>query len=142
MVYDKAKYHYEGEFPADIPSTQAFVHSGLFLGWIIDSGLASDEFLSDFGEEVSQFRERKLTGPQLYAVCDGVLSDDILNEEGNRFAQAYFDFETGPYLREYKALLGSKLPSLYYVQDTWDNYEKLKQHLDERFHDWKRKSGM
>jgi hypothetical protein len=32
IVYDKAKYHYQGDFPNDISIDQSFVHTGMFLG--------------------------------------------------------------------------------------------------------------
>ena len=32
VVYDKAKYHYGGDFPEDLPDEQAFVHTDLYLG--------------------------------------------------------------------------------------------------------------
>ena len=44
QVYDKAEYHYDGEFPADLPIEQAFVHTGMFLGWIVYHHLYSDWF--------------------------------------------------------------------------------------------------
>jgi hypothetical protein len=39
IIYDKAKYHYEGDFPQELPMEQAFVHTGMFLGWVIDNNL-------------------------------------------------------------------------------------------------------
>ena len=39
IVFDKAKWHYEGNFPGDLDERQAFVHTGMFLGWIIDKDL-------------------------------------------------------------------------------------------------------
>jgi len=31
IVYDKAKWHYGGDYPKDLPIEQAFVHTGMFL---------------------------------------------------------------------------------------------------------------
>ena len=42
-----------------------------------------------------------MTGTQVYMFWDGVLSDDMLNDEGNQFAIDYFDFEKGLYLDDY-----------------------------------------
>ncbi|MDM5319251.1 hypothetical protein RGT17_02390 [Bacillus altitudinis] len=44
IVYDKAKYHYDGEFPKDLSIEQAFVHTGMFLGWIIDKKILMEKF--------------------------------------------------------------------------------------------------
>src|SRR4051794_15432306 len=47
LVYDKAKYHYDGDFPKGLPRKQAFVHTGMFIGWLIDHGMIADEFLQE-----------------------------------------------------------------------------------------------
>ena len=70
IVYDKAKYHYEGDFPQELPMEQAFVHTGMFLGWIIDNHLFSDEFLEETEEEINKFKLRKMTGTQVYMFWD------------------------------------------------------------------------
>ena len=45
---------------------QAFVHTGMFLGWIIDNHLFSDEFLEETEEEINKFKLRKMTELQVY----------------------------------------------------------------------------
>jgi hypothetical protein len=109
VVYDKAKYHYGGDYPPGLPDEQAFVHTGLSLGWIIDRGLYSSEFADYAGEQVAAFRARERTGPQVYEWCDGALIDDMLSEEGNAFSQAYFDFDRGGFLPDYEELLAGDL---------------------------------
>ncbi len=141
IVFDKAKWHYEGDFPSDLSKEQAFVHTGIFLGWVIDAGLYSEEFADDFAKEIHRFKARKLTGPGVYQVADGVLTDDMLNEEGIAFAQVYFDFEKGKYLKDFGTLLARELPTEYHVQDTWDNYDRLKPQIDKRFEAWRKKRG-
>ncbi|ARV96491.1 hypothetical protein ORM80_06185 [Bacillus cereus] len=137
IVYDKAKYHYEGDFPQELPMEQAFVHTGMFLGWIIDNHLFSDEFLEETEEEINKFKLRKMTGTQVYMFWDGVLSDDMLNDEGNQFAIDYFDFEKGLYLDDYDDVF-LECDTLYQVQDTWGNYFKLKEVIDTRYKEWKK----
>lgn len=136
IVYDKAKYHYDGNYPKDLPAEKAFVHTGMFLGWIIEKGLYSDEFAQE-AEQIELFKQHKITGTKVYEWWDGALVDDMLNEEGNAFAQYYFDFQNGMYLNDYDELLASNLPSLYHVEDSWENYEKIKQRIDQRYKDWK-----
>lgn len=67
-----------------------------------------------------------------------------MNEEGNTFTAGYFDFSTGSYLADYEALLGHGLPpgdgQLYYVADTWENFDKLSPVLDKRLADWRLRS--
>src|SRR6185436_6550610 len=70
--------------------------------------------------------------------CDGVFMEDMLSEEGNGFAQYYFDFERGQYLRDYGELLAKGLPTMYHVADSWANYERLKARIDKRYREWER----
>lgn len=141
IVFDKAKWHYEGKYPTDLDEDQAFVHTGLFLGWIINAGLYSEEFADDFSKEIRRFKARKLTGPSVYRAADGVFVDDMLNEEGLAFAQAYFDLETGKYIQDYEKLLTAKLPSMYHVPGTWESYDAIKPQIDKRYAAWRKKSG-
>jgi hypothetical protein len=137
-VYDKAKWHRDGDYPEDLAPDQAFVHAGMFLGWLIDHDLVSDELREQLGEQLEDFKRRKLTGPEVYAACDGCLVDDMLSDAGNAFAKEYFALERSPFLSDYEELLGAELPSLYHVANDWKNYERLKVRIDERFQEWLR----
>lgn len=133
-VYDKAKWHYGGNFRKDLEDHQGFVHTGMFVGWLIDHDMISEEF----APETARFRSGELTGAKVYELWDGVLVDDMLTDEGNRFAQAYFDFETGQYINDYGEILSRGLPTMYHVQDTRANYERLKQRINQRYDVWKK----
>lgn len=138
-VYDKAKWHFGGNFPEDLDIFQGYVHTGMFVGWLIDNDLMSEEYMQDcvFTE---QFKKRELTGPQLFEKCgDGVLMLEDISHLGNQFALEYFNFDIGQYLNDYEITLGQNLPSLYYVKDSWENYNKIKQVIDKRFEEWKAK---
>jgi hypothetical protein len=138
MVYDKAKWHYEGDFPEGLDHYQAYVHTGMFVGWLLDNDLMSEAFKNDLHHEIAQFQKRELTGTQIFQqCCDGTLLAEDINEPGNRFTLAYFDFEKGQYLADYEMTLGQDLPSIYHIADTWEQYGKLKKVLDQRFADWK-----
>jgi hypothetical protein len=141
-VYDKAKWHFGGNFPKDLDDFQGYVHTGMFLGWLIDNHLVSEEFKSDHAREIEKFRGHHLTGSQIFETCcDGVLMVEDLNELGNRFALPYFNFDTGQYLSDYEKTLATNLSTLYHVADNWDNYINLKQVLDKRFFDWKNQTN-
>lgn len=135
IVYDKAKYHYDGDFPKDLSIDQAFVHTGMFLGWIIDNDLFSEEFEEDIEVEIQKFKSREVTGTQIYMDCDGVFSNDMLNDEGNEFAQDYSDFENGLYLDDYEETF-PEAEDVYDVKDSWENYEKIKKVIQKRYLDW------
>lgn len=137
-VYDMARWHYGGDFPEDLDEFQGYVHTGMFLGWLIEQDLVSSRFKEDLAEFIQLFKERKITGAQIFEVTDGALLLDDISEIGNRFALYYFNIDTGEYLKDYENILGANLPSLYHVQDTWENYFKLKEMLDSRYEEWQR----
>jgi hypothetical protein len=136
-IYDKAAWHYEGDFPEDLDNFQGYVHTGMFVGWLIDRDLVSEQFRKEYGAAITQFKHRHMTGAQVYRDClDGMLLLEDISEIGNRFGIYYFNMENGEYLIDYENTLGMGLPSLYHVQDTWENYFKLKSLLDSRFEEW------
>lgn len=143
IVYDKAKYHSESVETEGLPDGQEFVHTGFYLGWLIENGLLDAEFVDDFlVDEIAAFKERKLTGPEIYSRCDGALVDDMLSEEGNAFSQHYFDFQTGQFVGDYqRAFSVSGGNDFFGVEDTWENYVKIKEFIDRGFSKWKRSRG-
>jgi hypothetical protein len=88
---------------------------------------------------ISAFKNREIKGSQVYKEWDGALIEEMLSEEGNAFADYYFDFEKGRYIYDYAELLGKGLPTIYHVEDSWENYEKLKKHIDVIYMRWKQK---
>ena len=58
-VYDKAKYHYGGNYPDDLPDEQAFVHTGMFLGWILDHDLYAPQFWEDSAGYIASSKQEK-----------------------------------------------------------------------------------
>jgi hypothetical protein len=140
LVYDKAKYHYGGQFPPDQTIEQAMVHTGLYLGWIIDTELFGGELAED-QEAIGAFKARQITGVQVYQKHNGCFTESMLNDEGNAFSQFYYDIECGRYLADYEDTLCQDLPSLYHVKDTWENYHRIKAVIDTRFLGWKKRSG-
>ena len=136
-VYDKAKYHYGGNFPEDLEDFQGFVHTGMFICWLIDNDLLDYEFFENSLEDIKKVKNRELTGAQFYEIwMDGVFAIEEVSEIGNRFALNYFDFDTGKYVSDYENTLAKQLPTLFHVQDSWENYEKIKKVIDIRFAEW------
>lgn len=135
-VYDKAKWHYEGDFPNNLSEKQAFVHTGMYLGWIIEENLYSEEFEKESVQEILEFKQKNMTGTEVYMEWDGVFASDMLNAEGRAFTESYFNFDKGTYLNDYEAIF-PYAESLYEVEDTWDNYETIKAKVNDRFAAWK-----
>jgi hypothetical protein len=137
VVYDKAKYHRESVELAGLDEVQAEVHTAFFLGWLIDNNLISDEMRDECGELLAEYKSRKKTAIDVYGWWDCCLVDDMLSDEGNAFAQAYFDFTNGQYLTDYADLLVQDLPSEFHVPYTWENYEIIRRQIDRRYSDWR-----
>jgi hypothetical protein len=138
--YDKAEYHEGDDFPAGLSTQQTYVHIGMFLAWIIANDLYDRARFQDDRSAISLVKSRQMTGAAFCErVCDGALASDMLTEEGNAFARYYYrSGNTMPYIVDYAKVLGSGLPSLYHVQDTWENYDRIRPVLDARYRDWVR----
>lgn len=145
IVYDKAKYHFDAEnYPKDLPVEQAYVHTGMFLGWIIDNDLFNKEFFDELGilKDINAFRNRKIKATDIYRnQLDGALTSEDLSEEGNSFAQYYFDANKWPFINDYTKLFDLSSDKIYSVEDTWENYAKVKKIIDQRYTEWKKKKS-
>jgi len=125
-VFDKAKWHFDGDFPKELNIYQAYVHTGFFIGWLVIKDLISEEFKVESRDAIQRFLNKEITCVQLFdEQLDGVFSSNEVNDKGYSFTKSYFEFENGNYLNDYEMALASDFPSLYYVQDTWDNFEKI-----------------
>lgn len=137
VVYDKAKYHLDSVLKLELPEEQAAVHTAFFLGWLMDNDLCSEEFIEDSHTQIKEYKQRKRTALELYARWDYCLVDDMLNDDGNAFAQSYFDFSTGKYIDDYAALLARKVRSEFHVPYTWKNQKKIGHQISKRYVQWK-----
>jgi len=140
MAYDRADWHYGGDFPSDLPPEAGGTHIGMFLAWAITRGLESDFHREESPAALEAVRRREMTGREFLTVeCDEKLWEEDLSDQGNEFAKAYYERDgDGGYLNDYEECLGDTLPSLYHVADTWANFDRLATRLDERYEAWKR----
>lgn len=135
-AYDKAKYHFGADdFPPSFSIAQAYVHTGVFVGWLADMDFLH-ESSPDVADAIAQFKRRELTGPQLYEWLGGCLIDYMITPRGNHFARDYFELSTGVFIEDYRDLLVRDLGSEYAVKDTWENYDLIKCRIDERYAAW------
>jgi hypothetical protein len=143
VKYDDASWHYGADnFPKDLPEQAGATHTGMFVAWALLSGLAGEIHTEDFPEDLLELTNRSVTPAVFFLqACDGKFTDEDLTEEGNQFASDYFDFAKGGYLADYEAVLGDEDRDLYYVADTWDNFDRLKPALDKRYAEWKEARG-
>ncbi|MBU0594532.1 MAG: hypothetical protein KKH74_12465 [Gammaproteobacteria bacterium] len=134
MKYDDAET-YLLNCETEIPDAEEAcgTHIGIYLAWIVNNAMASDS-LSVNAEPV---RQRISSGRTLlFERCDGKLMSYDLNERGNAFTQAYYEFR---YFKDYEETLGLDAEdpeALLRVENTWSNYDKVAQRLDARLREW------
>lgn len=136
VIYDHASNHYEGEWPEGIPHTQAYVHTGLYLSWVIIENLLSEEFLNSYVREIELLRQRKVTGPKLFESIGGKFTSTMLNQKGNDFTAYYFDLENGLYMYDYEFALARYVENPYCVEDSWESYDKIALSIRQRYEAW------
>src|SRR5262245_54551214 len=123
MTYDRADWHYGGDFPSELPLEAGGTHIGMFLAWAIRKDLVGSLHLNHSAGSVQQVKDREITGRDFFfGQCDAKFWEDDLNDEGNAFAKAYYEHS---YLTDYESILGGGVPTLYHVEDSWANFDKL-----------------
>lgn len=135
-IYDSAKHHFLGNFPESLPIEQAYVHIGIYLGWIIDNGLYSEYFEDESEIQIFRFRRRELSCTILSELWDGYLGYELFNKDGNMFS--YYYYGSGLFKKDYETVLAGDLPSIYHVKDNWETYDRMSSMIDTRFEEWKK----
>jgi len=135
-IYDNAKTHFLGNFPESLPIEQAYIHIGIYLGWIIENKLYSEFFLDEAEVQMYRFKRREISPTILSELWDGYLGYELFSKEGNMFT--YYYYGGGLYKKDYITILAKKLPSIYHVTDSWLNYERMAQKITDRYNEWKK----
>ena len=133
---DRADWHYGGNYPKGLPPENGGTHIGMYIAWVMLRNLASEELAKHAGETYKWVITREVTGRELlFTKLDEKFFDSLLTEEGQAFTRSYY--ETNGYANDYDRVLGGDLPTLYHVEDTWANFDKLTPVLDERLAAWR-----
>jgi hypothetical protein len=138
---DRADWHYGGEFPEGLSQENGGTHIGMYLTWVIDSDLYSEELLEEYEDEIKKVKNREITGRDfLFDICDEKLLSFDLNDIGYEFSKIYFNEDEeedyGNYINDYDITLGEDYESLYEIPNTWDNYDRVKEVITKRFKKW------
>jgi len=149
MAYDRIDWHSGGEFPAGLPDNNGGTHIGMFLAWAFCRGMAGEFHREESAEMIKRLLRREITGLDfLIEACDEKFWDEDLNDQGNAFAADYYNksaFAThhGSYLADYRDVFnryaaehGFEYPTVYHVENSWENFDRLKPMLDQRFDEW------
>jgi hypothetical protein len=140
FVYDKAKYHDDTINELGLPEEHAANHTAFFLRWLIERSLMSNFFETEGADVVKAFRNGQASIHDVYDWWDRCLIDEMLSDEGNAFAQSYFDFERGEYMKDYARVLQRDLPSEFHVPFTEANYQAIRGVIDVRYAAWTQSS--
>lgn len=143
VKYDDASWHVGGDFPKDLAPSAGATHIAMFVAWAVLHGLGSMVHTEDFAQELAALRTRSIAPGQWFlTVSDGKFTSEDLNEEGNRFAQAYYSdgsgllTSSGSYLEDYSGTF-TEGNSLYHVPDAWGSYDALAATIQARFDAWR-----
>lgn len=135
MAYDRADRHYGGDYPKDLPLENGGTHIGIFLAWAIHNDLVGEVHREGSQDSLNRVRAREMTGRDfLFKECDEKFWEEDLNEQGNEFAQYYYAQDI--YLADYEKALAGELPSLYHVEDAWQNYDKIAPIISRAYKKW------
>ncbi|MBI5396327.1 MAG: hypothetical protein HZA91_13605 [Verrucomicrobia bacterium] len=129
MKYDDASYH---DPSGKTPLERAAAHIAIFLRWCDQHGLTSDWLHDESRGKLDRVRSGEITYTEfLLSHCCGKLTDEDLSEEGNRFAQAYY--ENG-YLSDYSDACG--FPN-YTCTEAEHDYAAIAKVIDRRYGEFK-----
>jgi hypothetical protein len=133
---DRADWHYGGQYPKDLPPENGGTHIGMYLAWVINRDLGSQELKDYVAAKLPAFRRREITGRDLLLTeLDEKFFSSLLSEEGQAFTAAYY--ESDQYVEDYAEALALDLESVYHVKDSWENYDVIARQLDQRLAAWR-----
>ncbi len=136
---DRIDWHSGGDFPENLPEEAGGTHIGMYLTWIIDNDLVSEELKKECQEMIISVKRRELDGRSfLIEQCDTKFWTSDLNIEGVEFTNYYY---SKAYMKDYEELLGANFNSLYEVPNSWESYELISLRIDSRFKNWKVKKA-
>lgn len=135
--YDDAEWHSGSDFPDELPPEAGATHIGMFLVWCVLNGLGDESFIEP--DMIADLKARKVTpGAWVLEFMDGKLTNDPLSDRANSFAYRYYN-STQESEHNYNIDYADTMPvgeSIYHVQDTWENYDRLAPLLEKRYQEW------
>lgn len=139
MSYDKIEWHSEGEdFPEEAKPEDGGTHIGMFLTWIIQHDLIGKLYIEISKESINKVKKQEMTGRDfLIEECDSKFYNEVLNDEGNEFVEYYYEDDgDGNYFGDY-ARVFNEYDNVYEVENSWENYDKIKPVIEMRYQEWK-----
>jgi len=130
MKYDDASWHYGGDFPDGSPMEYGGTHIALFMKWCFIKGWAGKELLLKEKSDVDNVISNEMLATEfLFKHCDGKLTAESLNSEGNEFARSYY-IDNDLYLADYVNLFAEEI---YISSEREYDFDKLSKIIEERY---------
>lgn len=140
MAIDRADWHYGGDYPSDLPIENGGTHIGFYLAWVINRDLIGQMHIDDSTGSLEKVKNREMTGRDfLFKECDEKFWDEDLSAEGVEFTKFYYC--DGHYYDDLQNALPSDLPTFYHADDSWDNYDRVAELIDQAYQKWKSTSS-
>ncbi len=104
MKYDDASWHSGDGFPENSPAEYSGTHIAIFMKWCFSKGWAGELHTLEEPDAVQRVIEGNLSATDFFfKYCDGKLTDEDFNEEGNKFASQYYG-DDGLYFSDFADL--------------------------------------
>ena len=136
-AYDKAKWHDETVTNYGLPESHASHHIVFFFRWLVEHDLISEWLRTEFPDDYEAVRTNRFSALDYFDSLDRCLISDMLTDEGNAFAEAYFDYDRGCYLSDLIGTLQGNLRSEFHIPFNDQTYGRLKPIIDKRYAAWK-----
>ena len=135
-VYDLARNHFLGDFPASLPIEKAYLHIGIYMGWVIENKLYSEYFEDEASTEIYRFSRREIGCIILAEIWDGALSHELFNDKTNLFT--FYYYAGGLFKKDYTEVLVTSQKTIYHVDDSWENFDKISRCISVRYKEWRK----
>lgn len=133
MKYDDASWHYGGEFPEGSPIEYGATHIALIMKWCFQKGWAGDLHINNVASnnDLQKMIANEMSATDFFMQwCDGKLTDEDFNEQGNVFLKEYYGKEGALYLPDYASFFGD----LMYVKDESEHdFAKFSSMVEKRY---------
>lgn len=140
-LLDAARLHVsKGRVPDDLPTSTAYIVGGLLLGWLASRSMLSEWAQRESAEELEEFADGRLSGPDLLREWDGVLASDMLNERGAKFCSWYLSVGQKRFEADLRATRADE-PSVYHLPDRPDVQAEFNRRADASYAQWSKRRG-
>ncbi|OAA58267.1 hypothetical protein ISF_06806 [Cordyceps fumosorosea ARSEF 2679] len=144
MYIDRAEWH-RPRVPQGLDPAAANTHIGMFFTWLLKRNLLSYEHIDTHLPFLDGVRFKYETGAQyIVSQCRGDLETGDVYERVEDFMLEYYrsnetlsNIGERTYIGDYTRVLGFGLPTMYHVEDTWENFDRIVTCIDIAWFLWR-----